>query len=72
MVRSKSGKILVVDNDVLVYIFQNLYADQSLIARIVRFLNLTYGRIWIPGEVKNEFLIKRKDKKTREDHQPGF
>jgi hypothetical protein len=64
MVKSRSGKILVIDNDVLVYIFDNLYtSDQFSFGKVIQFLSLTYGRIWIPGEVRHEFLHKRNDKR---------
>jgi hypothetical protein len=57
MIKSRSGKILLIDNDVLVYLLDNLYtADQFSFNKVIQYLTLTYGRIWISGYVKDEFL----------------
>lgn len=64
MIKSRSGKILFIDNDVLVYIFDYLYtADEFSFNRVVQYLKIIYGRIWIAGTVKDEFLFKGKDKR---------
>jgi hypothetical protein len=64
MIKSKSGKILFIDNDVLVYIFDNLYtADQFAFNKVVQYLKLSFGRIWISAAVKDEFLFKGNDKR---------
>lgn len=64
MIKSKSGRILFIDNDVLVYIFDNLYsADQFAFNKVIQYLILSYSRIWIAGTVKEEFLFKGKDKR---------
>jgi len=61
MIKSKSGKILLVDNDVLVYLFDNLYnADQFSFKKVLQYLTLTYSRIWISGYVKSEFVSSPK------------
>lgn len=64
MIRSRSGKILLIDNDVLVYLLDNLYtADQFSFKKVVQYLTLSYGRIWISGYVRDEFLFKGNDKR---------
>ncbi|MBX2957226.1 MAG: hypothetical protein KF846_13770 [Cyclobacteriaceae bacterium] len=76
MIKSRSGKILLIDNDVLVYLMDNLYtADQFSFKKVVQYLTLSYGRIWISGYVKDEFLFKGNDrrrsriiKKVFDDH----
>ncbi len=64
MIKSKSGKILFVDNDVLVYILDYLYtADQFAFNKIIQYLTISYTRIWISGTVKEEFLFKGYNKR---------
>jgi|SRR5690606_36159819 len=64
MIKSKSGRILLIDNDVLVYLLDNLYnADQFSFKKVIQYLTLSYGRIWISGHVKDEFLFKGNDKR---------
>ena len=64
MVRNKEGKILIVDNDVMVYIFHDLFtSNRDFAMRVIQYLSLKYSRMWIPKEIRNEFLLKRKDKR---------
>lgn len=66
MARSRSGKILIVDNDVLVYIFDQLQSsDKFSFARVVQNIILNYSRVWIPAEVRKEFLLRRNDRRRR-------
>jgi hypothetical protein len=64
MIKSRSGKILLIDNDVLVYLLDNLYsADEFSFKKVIQYLTLSYSRIWISGYVKEEFLFKGNDKR---------
>ena len=64
MAKSNYGLILLLDNDVMVYLFRDLYdADKNILNKVVSFLALTYSRIWIPQVVREEFLLKSKNKK---------
>lgn len=63
MAKSNYGLILLLDNDVMVYLFRDLYdIDKNILNKVVSFLALTYSRIWIPQVVREEFLLKNKNK----------
>ncbi len=59
-----SGSVLFIDNNCLVYLFEELYyANQNHLDQALSVLISEYDQIWIPATVENEFLLKRKDKK---------
>ena len=63
MAKSNYGLILLLDNDVMVYLFRDLYdVDKNALNKVISFLALTYSRIWIPQVVREEFLLKSKNK----------
>jgi hypothetical protein len=58
MAKSNFGQILLLDNDVMVYMFKLQFAvDRIAIDRALTYLALQYSRIWIPRTVKKEFLL---------------
>ncbi len=64
MEKNKSGNILLLDNDVMVNLFDLHYAvDKDAIQVTVSHLTQLYPRIWVPQTVKNEFLRSTGDKK---------
>jgi predicted nucleic acid-binding protein len=64
MAKSSYGEVLLLDNDVMVYLFDLLYpVNPWAVDKILSFLALTYSRMWIPKTVKKEFLFQNKDKK---------
>jgi hypothetical protein len=63
--------ILIIDNDVAVNLFHELFENnQKHFQKLLSILSTQYNEIWIPGEVKIEFLrhpqLKRKRKKILE------
>ena len=59
-------KILLIDNDVMVYLFVYLYdADKKQFKSVMNFLQLEYRQIWIPKVVKSEFLCKKRRNRKR-------
>jgi hypothetical protein len=58
MAKSRYGNILVIDNDVLVYLHDYVYqANPGLFDLVFGKIIITYGRIWLPETVeKDEFL----------------
>jgi len=53
--------IAILDNDVLVYLFEEIYlADRKKFGEIMDYLILRFNEIWIPKEVKREFFEIRK------------
>ena len=55
-------KVLLIDNDVLIRLFVLDYpANKKAISKVISNLQLEYSSIWIPKEVKEEFLCKRND-----------
>lgn len=66
MTKSKSQGIVIIDNDVLVYLFEKLYdVDQLIFYKVIEFLTLKYSAVWIPGTVKEEFLNSKKMQRRR-------
>lgn len=66
MIKNNSSNILLLDNDVLVYLFDLLYESQKqAVDKTLTFLALQYSRIWIPQTVKREFLRGQNDKKRQ-------
>ena len=69
MIRKKNkgfGQILLVDTNVLVYLFDNIYvSDKIVFDKVISFLLITYTRIWIPATVISEFLLKKNQDKKR-------
>jgi hypothetical protein len=60
------GRIIIVDNDVLAYIFEEIYdIDKNLFNKVISFLVLGNAAIWIPQTVKSEFLNSPKYKRRR-------
>ena len=60
MKKIKAGKILLIDTDVMVYLFQNLYdIDKIIFDKVITFLGIVYSRIWIPQTVQEEFTLKK-------------
>ena len=59
--------IAILDNDVLVYIFDEIYiANRREFEKVMEYLNLRFNEIWLPKEVKREFLkIRRRRDRLR-------
>jgi hypothetical protein len=66
MKKNNAGLILLIDNDIMVYLFKYLYdIDKHIFQKVISFLGISYSRIWIPKTVKKEFLIKQNDKQRK-------
>ncbi|HTB32733.1 MAG TPA: hypothetical protein VK808_11935, partial [Bacteroidia bacterium] len=58
--------ILLMDNDVMVLLFGDFYDfHKDSLKKIMLLLQQEYGEIWIPQEIRNEFYLKRNDRKRR-------
>ena len=59
--------IAVLDNNVLVYIFDEIYlANRREFEKVMEYLNLIFSEILLPKEVKREFLkIRRRRDRLR-------
>jgi len=58
--------VLVIDNDVMIALIEFLYkANKDSFSRVINYLKLNYGEIWIPGTVYCEFCLKREDPKKK-------
>ncbi|GAB4340878.1 MAG: hypothetical protein OHK0038_20420 [Flammeovirgaceae bacterium] len=63
MRKNNAGLILLIDNDVMVFLFKYLYdIDKNIFNKVITFLGIRYPRIWIPKTVKKEFYIHQNDK----------
>jgi len=52
--------IAVLDTNILIYFFERLYnADKGNFQRAVDYFRTRSGELWIPGEVRREFVISR-------------
>ena len=59
-------EILVIDNDVMVSLFHSLYRSNKVsFSEVMRILGIKYSRIWIPQTVRQEFLLKRNDRRRK-------
>jgi hypothetical protein len=66
-------QILITDNDVLVEIFDILYRGKRPdFERVVRYLQMRYGGIWIPKTVRHEFQYTPSRSKLLSKHQKQY
>ena len=57
-------EILVLDNDCMVNLFDDLWSiNEEAFFRVMGIIIARYTTIWIPGEVKKEFLIYNNNKR---------
>jgi len=58
--------ILLIDNDVMVRLFDEFYEyNKEALNKVMSSLQLEYEQIWISQEVRNEFYLKRADRKRQ-------
>jgi hypothetical protein len=58
--------ILLLDNDVMVLLFGDFYDfHKDSLKKVILLLQREYREIWIPQEIRNEFYLKRKDRKRK-------
>lgn len=61
-----SGSVLFFDNTCLVYLFDDLYySNRQHLHQVMAILSSEFDAMWIPHSVKEEFLLKRNDKKRK-------